>query len=163
MVRWITALLSLPFFWAGQLARMFQMPLSVPLLKGAWWIGGDGEVALLALTTIQRMSSADAARAQGKEWMARRPRPEIAGFVGLLAGQAGDLELACDFLTRGRESGQDRGGMLDMLSVFIAAQSKDPAVVLEVARRLEPRRDLPPVVSKFVHEHLLGMRCWAGG
>jgi hypothetical protein len=155
LLRWTTGLMSLPFLWAGQLAKMLQLPLSVPLLKAAWLIGGDGEVALLALADIQQKDSPEAARAQAAEWMASRPRPEIAAFAGLLAVQANDLESACDLLARGLESGQDRSGMLEMLQVFIAQRTGDPGALLEVARRFESRHDLSPFVSKFVQEQLM--------
>jgi hypothetical protein len=149
-------LLSLPLLWAGQLAAALKMPLSVPLLKAAWQVGGDGNVALLALANLQRHGGAEAARLQATAWLAERPRPELAAFAGLLAVQAGDLEGAGALLSRGLELGSDRGGMLELLELLIAGHFRSANVLWEVARRLERRRDLSPAVSKFVLRELLG-------
>ncbi len=155
VIRWTRTLVSLPFVWAGRLAAALRMPMGIPFLKAAWSIGGDGDVALSALGFIRQLTGVEAARAQAAEWMAQRPRPEIAAFAGLLALQAGELDAARGFLTQGQAVGQDRGGLLESLEAGIVDCSGDPAAALELARRLESRRDLGPAVSLAVQNQLL--------
>ncbi|MHC4178188.1 MAG: hypothetical protein ACYSWU_11815 [Planctomycetota bacterium] len=155
VVRGVTSLLSLPFLWLGQVAAMLKMPLSVPLLRTAWYVGGDGKVAALALARIQEHISLEAARAQAAGWLAARPRPEIAAQAGLLALQDDQLEQASDFLDRGRQMGPDPTGMLELLDILVAVGTGDAEAVIDLARRFEQRTDLMPVVSKGIHEHFL--------
>jgi hypothetical protein len=155
LVRWAATLLSLPLVWAGQLARVLQLPLSVPLLKAAWRVGGNGPVALLALVAIRQRVSAEAARAQAARWLALRPQPEITVYAGALALEAGELDSAHDLLARAEAMEPDREGLLEMLQLGVAEKAGGPAALLELAQHLESRTDLAPAASKLVREQLL--------
>lgn len=150
LLRWIATLLALPFVWLGRLGCMLNMPLGIWLLKAAWFIGGDGDVARTALAAMHAQQGPDAARAQAALWMARQPRPEVAAFAGLTAIQAGDLDLAQGYLWRGREVGDDPSGMLDILEYLLATLSPVPRAAEELALEFEQRRDLPPNLSRMV-------------
>lgn len=153
--RGMTWCLSLPLLWLGQLAAMLKTPLSVPLLKAAWYLGGDGKVGVLALARIQEHASLEAAQAKAAEWLAARPRPEIAAQAGLLAIQAQQLDRAADYLARGQQLGPDSAGLLELLEILVAGGTGGAEAVDDLARRFEHRTDLSPIVSKGIHEHLL--------
>jgi hypothetical protein len=129
---------------------MFRASWSVPVLKAAWWMGGDGSVAAAALSGLRRDLGPEAARAQAAHWMARRPQAEIAGAAGALALEANDLPAAEAFLARGRAAGRDRSGMLDTVDFFVTSLRGTPGEAADVARRFEARRDLPPVASRVL-------------
>jgi uncharacterized protein HemY len=154
--------LSLPFFWLGQLAGMGKMPLCVPLLKVAWYLGGDGNVAVWALSRIQQYVSSEAALLQAAAWLTRRPQAAVAAKAGLLAIQAGQIEEAKNFLVRAQQIGPDPTGLLELLEILVAGAAGSAAGVADLVRRLEARRDLSPIVSKYIHEHLLCEALFAG-
>lgn len=155
VLRWVMWCTSLPLAWLGQLAVMLGLPLSVPLLKTAWYLGGEGKVAVMAMAEIQRHVSLHAACAQAAEWVASRPQPEICVQAGLLAIQAQKPEEAEDYLARCQQLGPDPNGLLELLEILVAGSTDGEDAVAELLRRLEHRKDLSPVVSKVVHAQLL--------
>lgn len=155
LVRPIATLLSFPLIWAGRLLALLQMPWSVPLLKAAWSIGRDGEVALAALRSIQQHLGPEAARAQALEWLVWRPQTEIAAWAGLMALQAGHVPAAKMFLSQGQQLGPDRGGLIELLEYYVTSQSGDREATAELARRFELRKDLALPVSRRARVDLL--------
>jgi hypothetical protein len=155
LIRWTKTIVSLPLVWAGRLAGLLQMPWGTPLLKMAWAVGGDGEVALSALRGIQSRIGPESARAQALEWMVWRPQPEIAAWAGLTALGAGDLPAARMFLSQGQHLGPDRGGLIELLEYLIASESEDPGAMTELTGRLELRKDLSAAVSRLLQVRLL--------
>jgi len=155
LIRWTATLLSLPLVWAGRLAALMRMPVSIPLLKAAWSMGSDGEVAISALRFIQQHLGPAAARAQALEWLVWHPQTEIAAWAGLTALSAGDAQAAKMFLSQGQQLGPDRGGMIELLEYYVAVQSGDPVAIAEVARRFELRKDLALPVSRLARVQLL--------
>jgi hypothetical protein len=154
-VRWMLRLVSLPLAWVGLAAAALKAPLCVPLLKAAWIMSGSGETGRAALSAVRQHRGLEAARGQAAVWLARRPRPEIAAAAGLFAAEAGDLDDARRLLARGRESGTDRTGMLDLLEFTIVLRSGESAPAVDLARRFELRRDLPPLLSQAARTELL--------
>jgi len=154
-MQWIGKLLSLPFLWLGQLTGMLKLPLSVPLLRTAWLLGGDGQVARTTLLAIHHRDGLHAARVQAARWMETSPRAEIAVFAGLMALGAGEVELAEGFLARGQGMGKDRDGLLELLEFGLAGQCGATGSATQLARRMEQQRDLPPVVSRVILNQLL--------
>ena len=146
---------SLPFLWLGQLTGVFNLSVSVGLLRLAWAVGRDGHVARLALVRMHQHLGGELARLQASEWMARWPRPEIAAWAGLVALEAGDERAARTWLARGREVGDEPRGMLELLELMIAYHQDDVAELRAVTASLERRRDLSPVVRKLVLEEML--------
>ncbi len=155
LVRWVAKALSLPFQWLGELAGMVSPSASAPLLKAAWFISGDGAVAMQALVAVQRAMGPVAARLQAVAWMQNRPRPGVAAYAGLMALDAGDEGEAKDLLARGRTLGDDKASMLDLLEYMIANRSGDPGAEIEMARRLQSRKDLSPYLTKLILSALL--------
>jgi len=155
LVRWIRKALSLPFLWLGELAGMVNTPASVPLLKAAWHISGDGAVAMQALAAVGKTMGPAGARLHAAVWMQSRPRPGIAAYGGLIALEEGDTDEAKGLLAWGRMLGDDKAGMLDLLEYMLANRSGDADAEIELARRLELRKDLSPYLSKLVLSELL--------
>jgi hypothetical protein len=155
LVRWIAALLSFPLVWAGRLLALLPRPWSVPLLKAAWSMAGDAEVAVAALRAIQQHLGPEAARAQALQWLVWRPQTEIAAWAGLMALQADDLPAARMFLSQAKLLGPDRGGLIELLEYCVASQSGDREATRELAQRFELRKDLALPVSRRVRVDLL--------
>lgn len=162
LVRTIGWLLSLPLVWMGQGAAMLGQPVCVPLLAAAWRLGGEGNIALAALTRCRQHVSLEAAWRRAVQWLAWRPQPEIAAFAALLAAQAGDLAEARRLVVYGQQLGRDRPGMLELVEFLLADADPDPEVGAETARRLAARDDLSPAVSKLVRGQLLWEAMLAG-
>ncbi|OHB72782.1 MAG: hypothetical protein A2V70_12385 [Planctomycetes bacterium RBG_13_63_9] len=154
--------LSLPLLWLGRLAAMWNMPVSVPLLKGAWHLSGDANVAVVALSAIERHASREAAQAQAAAWLATRPSSQLVAYAGLLAVQAEQWEQAQILLARGLELGPDPAGLLELLEVSIPSSDGRDAATTELARRFELRKDLSPPVSKIIHTTLLWNAVFSG-
>ena len=155
MIRLLRRLLSLPLLWLGRLTGLLRLPVTVGLLKAAWTVGRDGQVGRLALVRMGEHMGRPAARAQAARWLARWPCPEIAAWAGLVALEDGDTEAAAACLSRGREIGDDPGGMLELLELMLAYRRDDAEALRELAASLERRRDLSPVVRKLVLEELM--------
>jgi hypothetical protein len=147
VVRWVRLLLSLPILWLGLLALYFKQAASIPLLTAAWVVGRDAEVGRSALAATRRFKGRDEGLAQARKWLERSPRPHFAAMAGLLSLEAGRLDDAKAFLARGRELGDEPFGRLDWLEYAIGEVSGSG---LEVARRFEARKDLPPDLSRAV-------------
>ncbi|MHC4716366.1 MAG: hypothetical protein ACYS5V_05300 [Planctomycetota bacterium] len=156
MIRLLRKLFALPFLWVGQLAGMFSPAVSSSALKAAWWISGDGHTGRLALIRLAQQYGHEAALSEALRWMQTRPRPEVAAFAGVLAGQAGRQDEARRLLEQGRQSGDDPRGMLELLEVMLACEGGDGERILQTSREMEARRDLPPDVSRMVLHQLLG-------
>lgn len=152
MFRALRKLASLPFLWAGQLAGVFHLPVSVPLLDLAWAISRDGNFGRTALMGLYRQEGPEAAQAQAAAWMDQHPRPEIASWAGMLAAGAGDLDQARSYLARGREIGDDPAGMFELLELTIAFHRDDYQRLRQLTASLGARRDLAPSVRKLVLE-----------
>jgi hypothetical protein len=149
-------LLSLPFLWGGQLTGMFQMPLSIPLLKAAWRISADGEIGLKALVAIQTHGQAAEAIGCALAWIEKTPRVELTAYAGLLAANAGLGDIARNMLIMSQQLGKDKQGLTECLEYLIALRFDDsPTATVDCARGLESRSDLSPTVSKMVHTELL--------
>jgi hypothetical protein len=131
------------------------MPVSIPLLKAAWRLGGESEVAVSALVQIQRDISLKAARAQAAEWLSQRPDPAIAAIAGLFAVEAGNLEDAQALLAAGQQLGPDRLGLIESLEFQVTAGLGDEDAMAEMVHRFEQRNDLSPAVAKAVQVYLL--------
>jgi hypothetical protein len=154
-VLWIAKLVSLPFYWAGQLAAMFKQPVACPLLSLAFRISGDGAVGRTAVFSARTLQGPEAARALAAEWMRTRPRPEVAALAGLFAHDAGEPAVARAMLDRGRELGDDALGMLDLLEYFVVMGAGDASALNDLALRMEARSDLSSPVSLLIRKHLL--------
>ncbi len=162
MIRIALKLLSLPFIWSGQLLSMVGLPLGAELLKLAWAVSGDGATGQMALMQVQRHSGVAAAAALAAAWMARRGRPEIAAWAGVMAAQHGDMALARDYLGRGRALGDDPSGLFELLDFWLAGREGGPARHEKLLAELEARRDLNPYVRKQVLEGRLWQVMLAG-
>lgn len=149
LVRWIRKSLGLPLLWAGQVLLWEKSPWSVRLLHAAWIVSGAGDWAQFAVMSVLRLQGPEAARTYAAEALTRRPSPEVAAWAGLLAVDAGDLDGAETALHRGRELGNDRDGLLDLLE-FQNAARRGEQERMEVARAFLHRRDLPPLLSKQI-------------
>jgi hypothetical protein len=154
-VRFIAWLISLPVLWAGQLASLVKLPVAESLLEAAWWMGGDGEVANSALASRKLREPTEAVLARALGWLARRPRPQIAAYAGILAMTQGNLELARLLLAQGRELGDVPTGLLDLLEASLVMKSDDKAAADELVARWAMRRDLSPAASEFVLDAML--------
>jgi len=155
LIRWIRILLSLPLQWAGQLAGILGLQQSAGLLTVAWRISEDGETGSLALAAIGRYGSPDQQIATGLAWLDGCPRVEIAGLTGLAAMQVGDEPTARDMLQQCGQLGGDRDGLAEMLELLVARRFGEFGETTACARRLEPRDDLSPTVSRMIGEELL--------
>ena len=144
-------LVSLPVQWAGQLAAMLSPAAAAELLAIAWRIGRDGRIGRASLIHRMKCSGPPAAYAAAERWMAVHPQAEIANWAGLLAAEAGDLPAARAWLIHGRACGDDADGLGEMLEIAIA-QRADAAERAEVVNRLSGRRDLPPMVRRYLLE-----------
>ena len=154
IVRWMGRLLSLPFLWLGRVAATFGLPVSVPLLTAAWRLGGSVTVGVMALARIRLHRGLSEAVTRSAAWANARPAAGILGFAGLLAVENGELTAAAAFLERARQSGRDPDGFVDFLEYSIVNQIGDVHAISELARRLEGRNDLPPLLAKAVREGL---------
>lgn len=150
--RWLA---SLPVLWAGQLTSLLKLPVAEPLLEAAWWIGGDGDVANAALASRKEREPAETVLARALDWLARRPRPQIAGYAGILAMMQGNLDLARQLLARGHELGDEPMGLLDLLEASLVTRSDDKTAADELVKRWASRHDLSPTAAEFVAESLL--------
>ena len=150
IVRLVAWLISLPVLWAGQLASLFKLPAAGPLLEAAWWIGGDGYVANAALADRKQREPAEAVLARALDWLARRPRAEIAAYAGFLAVGQGNIDLTRQLLARGRELGDDPKGLLDLLEFCVVMTAGDKAAIAELISRFASRRDLPPEAADLL-------------
>lgn len=145
----------MPFLWGGQLAGVFQTPLSVPLLRAAWWISADGQVGLKALTAIKTYGDSAQAIGCALAWMEKIPRAELAAFGGLLAANAGLEDVSRNMLVLCQQLPRDKLGLTELLEFTIAQRFEPFGAASQCARRLEDRRDLSPTVSGMVHMDLL--------
>lgn len=150
LIRWIRELLSMPFLWAGWLALAFKFPLDVPLLKAAWYISRNGRRGHIALQAVHRRQGARAAALQAQSWLQSHPRPELAAFAGLLAVDAGNMDLAKTCLQQGQQLGKERDGMLELLEFHIISRTGSPDTQAQLAQRFGTRNDLSAVLSKLV-------------
>jgi len=148
-------LLSLPFLWSGQLAGIFQIPLSIPLLKAAWWISTDGHVGFTALKAISKLREPAEAIGCAIAWTEKYPRVELSAYAGLLAAGAGLGDIARNMLVACGQFPVDRLGLTEMLEFTIAKQFEPFGAAGDCARRLEARRDLSASVSAMIHTELL--------
>ena len=155
LIRWIRELLAVPFVWTGRLAASFKLPVEVPLLKAAWHISRNGQSGIAALAAVHRQQGVQAATLLVQAWMQSCPRPEIAAFGGLLAIDAGDVELAKAYLQRGRQLGTEQAGTLELLEFFIVIRSGGPDAATQLAQRFSTRSDLPAHLSVMVLTELL--------
>jgi len=154
LVGLIRRLLALPLLLAGRLLALISPPTSAPLFRAAWWVNGDPQTAVLALQALHRHFGPEPALATATAWMNRRPCPDIAAFAGLLALQHDDPHAADEWLARGRQAGNDALGDLELLEYVLVARTR-PGGATELARQLADRRDLPPTLSRLLHEELL--------
>jgi hypothetical protein len=148
-------LAALPMFWSGQLLGMLKSALCVPFLKAAWRIGRNENMGMVALFKIQQLESAQAARIQAAAWLASDPCPGMAAFAGLLAVDAGDLEDAARCRNLCLELGGDSKGLIEWLELALADKKNDDQATEDLHRRLALRKDLSPLVSKFLLERFL--------
>jgi hypothetical protein len=155
LIRFIRMLLSLPFLWGGQLTGMFQMPISISLLKAAWWISADGETGFKALVAISRYGSSIEAIGRAMSWIEKYPRVELAAYTGLLAAGEGMEDIARDMLWRCQQFPPDKLGLTELLEFGIAQRFEPPGASVACARRLEDRDDLSATVSGMIHAELL--------
>ena len=162
VIRMIRILLSLPFLWLGQLTGGLKLAVCVPLLRLAWAIGGDGATARAALARMGEHLGVEAARAQAAFWMQSRPAPEVAGWAGVMALNAGDNQQAGEYLARGRQLGDDRTGMFELLELMLALRDGSGDRMAELAVAMEARRDLSPAVRKLLLEIVLWQTLMAG-
>jgi len=84
----------------------------------------------------------------------RRPCPETMVWAGLMGLESGDLELARQMLDQVRQLGGDPFGETEWLAMQIAYRDPEQRVP-DLARELEGRRDLSPVVSQKVQLELM--------
>jgi hypothetical protein len=155
LISTIRMLLSLPFLWCGQLAGMFQMPVSIPLLKAAWWVSTDGQVGLKALTAVANLGENSEAIGCALAWMEKYPRVELAAYAGLLAANAGLDDIARNMLVMCQQLGKDKQGLTELLEFTIAKHYEPLGAAGECARRFENRNDLSPNVSVMISTELL--------
>ena len=148
-------LLSLPFLWGGQLTGMFQMPISIPLLKAAWWISADGQVGFTALTAITRHGDSAQAIGCALAWMEKYPRVELSAYAGLLAANAGLDDIARNMLVMCQQFAKDKLGLTELLEFTIAKRFEPFGAAVDCARSLEDRNDLSPTVSGMIYTELL--------
>jgi len=148
-------LLSLPFLWGGQLAGIFQMPISTRLLKAAWWISADGQVGFTALKAIAKHREPAEAIGCAMAWMEKYPRVELVAYAGLLAAGGGLGDIARNMLVACQQFTIDRLGLTELLEFTIAKRFEPLGAVVDCARRLEDRKDLSPAVSAMIHMELL--------
>ena len=160
LFRWIGIALAVPLVWLGQLVGWVSVPLARLLYTVAWQIGGDGETACRALGATAQAYGEAAALAEAQRWVeraaGRRSCALIAAWGGMLALQNGEIDLARQMLAMGKRAGTDRNGMLELLEWLLTAGTGDGAAVEALARQLEERRDLSPVLSRQV----LTTRLW---
>ena len=155
MIGGLRKLVSLPALWAGQLLAMLRSPAAASLLGLAWEISGDGAVARSALFLQRKYAGLPAALAWAQAWMARRPRPEIASWLGVVAAECGDLDRARQCLQVGRSLGDDPAGLLDLLELWVANEAGEPGEYAALLAAMEARRDLSAAVRKEVLERRL--------
>jgi hypothetical protein len=155
LVLFIRKLLSLPFYWGGQLAGMFQTPLSVSLFKAAWLISADGQTGFTAMTVMTKYAPPSQVIACALGWMEKTPRVEIAAYAGFLAAMEGDERTARDMLARCGDFDKDHIGLIEMLDYSIAQRFEPLGSATACARRLETQDDVSPTVSVMIHTELL--------
>jgi hypothetical protein len=151
----IRLLVSLPLLWCGQVAGMFQMPASIPLLKAAWRVSADGQVGLKALTAVSNLGEGAEAIGCALAWIEKYPRVELTSYAGLLAANAGLDDIARNMLIMSQQLGRDKLGLTEMLEFTIAKRYEPLGAACDCARRLETRNDLSPTVSVMVSTELL--------
>ena len=134
---------------------IFQMPISIPLLRAAWLISADGQMGFTALRAIARQVGPPEAIGCAMAWMEKCPRVELAAYAGLLAAGAGLSDIARDMLARCKNFAIDRLGMTELLEFSIAKRFEPLGAAVDCARRLEARSDLSPSVSGMIHVELL--------
>jgi len=156
IIRFIRMLLSLPFLWGGQLTGMFQMPISIPLLRAAWWISANGQTGLSALVAIAKHGDAAQAIGCAIAWTEKYPRVELSAYAGILAANAGLEDVARNMLVAAKQLPVDQLGLTELLEFSIAMRfDASPNAACDYARGLEARSDLSPTVSKMMHAELL--------
>jgi hypothetical protein len=156
VLRWLRKILALPLLWIGQLLLLAKMPPAVGLLKAAWIVSGDGEWGRIALAAVHALQGPQAAMACAADWMARRPSAPLAAMAGLRAIGADNLDGAADYLRRGRELGNDRDGLLELLELLLACRRGIEEEEEEVVHRFLKRRDLSSATSKGIQSAV----CW---
>ncbi len=155
LVLFIRKLLSLPFYWGGQLAGMFQTPLSATLFKAAWLISADGHTGFAAMTAMMKYAPAGQVIASARKWMETNPRVEIAAYAGFLAAMEGDEQTAREMLAVCEDFDKDHIGLIEMLEYSIAQRFEPIGSATACARRLEKQNDVSPTVSVMIHSELL--------
>ncbi|MDP6542933.1 MAG: hypothetical protein QGH60_03025 [Phycisphaerae bacterium] len=155
LIRFIRTLLSLPFLWGGQLTGIFQLPISIQLLRAAWWISADGQMGLKALQAITKLREPAEAIGCAVAWMETYPRVELAAYAGLLAAGAGLADIARNMLVVSQQFPTDSLGLTELLEFTISKRFEPIGTAADCARRLENRSDLSPSVSGMIHTELL--------
>jgi len=155
LMRFIRMILSLPFLWTGRVAVMFQTPLSIPLLKTAWWISADGQVGVAALGAIAKLHEPAEAIGCALAWMQKLPRAEVAAYAGILAAEAGLGDIARNMHVACKQLPPDQLGLTELLEFTISQRFEPPGASADCARRLEARSDLSPTVSRMISMELL--------
>jgi hypothetical protein len=155
VLRWIGRVPATLMVWLGKMVAWVSPGAAAGCYVVAWWLGGDGETASLALSATAGAYSESVALARAVHWMKTRPHPAIAAFGGLLALQGGEADLAARFLEQGKALGTDRDGHLELLEWLLTTSTGDGSAVEQLARQLEQRRDLSPLLSRQVLTTLL--------
>jgi hypothetical protein len=155
LIRSLTFLVAIPFFWVGQLLGALWLPGSITLLKTAWWISHDDQIGLAALRRIHQREPVANARRQAAQWLATRPRAGMACFAGLLALEAGDWDEAVRLRDLCRTLGDDEEGLIDWLELRVCGLTNDDRATEDLYCRLASRTDLSPAVSRMVLNYFL--------
>ncbi len=154
LIRWTLALAVVPVFWAGLLLARFHYA-GVSLLSIAYRMTGDWHYAHYALHHMRSHLGSAASRAQSEQWLRDKPCPTVAAYAGLTALGEGDIQAARDHLASADEMGADPSGNRDLLEMALADADPDPRALRDLARRMEPRTDLPSPVRRLVLGELL--------
>ena len=158
LIRWGGGLLAIPLRLLALALRLLGMP-NHRLMRAIWFISGDEEAAIASLSPLLAENRRDEVLAVVQRWNARRPRPMLVGFAGLLLLDNGDISAARQALLEGRQmAAPDPTAMLEVLEFGIAQKDENLLAARQCAIRLEQRRDLPPTLRReILYERMMNV------
>lgn len=147
--------LSLPLLWLGCILGAVQFPIATAFLKAAFRVSEDGDIGLQAITQILQRQGRPLAMDQAQQWLQTCPRPQLAAIAGLMSVDEHDFDAAREYLSQGQKLGNDAKGLLELLEINVVEHSKDESALQALVLRLRGRKDLSPIMSKYLARHLV--------
>ena len=156
LIRFVRKLFAAPLWILAAVASFFSPPLAAGLYRFIWLMTGDGRAGQLSLMKRVQAHAVELARLEGRVMMDKRPSGEIAAFAGMVEMDLGDVEQAESYLQAAQQAGGDREGLTELLQCrIVGGRDESGRQIDELISQLAERRDLSPLVSKFIIENLM--------